>query len=205
MEITAIEPRRKRLSLLYIDGEPAMKLDTFTLEAEGVRPGQQITDEELHELVEKSNTHRAGEKALYLLEYRSRTKKELTDRLREEVPAELAEETAQRMEDLGLVDDTAYAEEYARTLARRKQFSARRIRQELAAKGIDKDTAEAAAAAAAGEPRQVIGEFLDRRFPDITEEKTRRRAVNTLQRMGYSYEDIRAVLRQRTEEDTDED
>ena len=59
--------------------------------------------------------------------------------------------------------------------------------------------------AAAGEPRQVIGEFLDRRFPTITEEKTRRRAVNTLQRMGYSYEDIRAVLRQRTEEDTDDD
>ena len=62
-----------------------------------------------------------------------------------------------------------------------------------------------AAAAAAGEPRQVIGEFLDLWFPDITEEKTRRRAVNTLQRMGYSYEDIRAVLRQRTEEDTDDD
>ena len=31
MEITAIEPRRKRLSQLYLDGEPAVKVDTETL------------------------------------------------------------------------------------------------------------------------------------------------------------------------------
>lgn len=199
MEITDIRPVRKRLSMVYIDGEPAMKLDTFTLEAEGVRPGMQITDEDLQELVQKSNAHRAGEKALYLLEYRSRTKKELTDRLREEVPAELAEATAQRMEDLGLVNDEAYAADYARMLATRKQFAPRRIRQELAAKGIDKDVAEAAAAEVWQDPREVIADFLDRRFPVIADEKTRRRAVAALQRMGYGYDDIRAVLHDRVE------
>ena len=203
MEITDIRPVRKRLSMVYIDGEPAMKLDTFTLEAEGVRPGMQITDEDLQELVQKSNTHRAGEKALYLLEYRSRTKKELTDRLREEVPAELAEATAQRMEDLGLVNDEAYAADYARMLATRKQFAPRRIRQELAAKGIDKDVAEAAAAEVWQNPREVIADFLDRRFPVIADEKTRRRAVAALQRMGYGYDDIRAVLRDRAEMEED--
>ncbi|MBR4888501.1 MAG: RecX family transcriptional regulator [Clostridia bacterium] len=204
MEITDIRPVRKRLSMVYIDGEPAMKLDTFTLEAEGVRPGMHITDEDLQELVQKSNAHRAGEKALYLLEYRSRTKKELTDRLREEVPAELAEATAQRMEDLGLVNDEAYAADYARMLATRKQFAPRRIRQELAAKGIDKDTAEAAAAEVWQDPREVIADFLDRRFPVIADEKTRRRAVAALQRMGYGYDDIRAVLRDRAEEAEEE-
>lgn len=203
MEITDIRPVRKRLSMVYIDGEPAMKLDTFTLEAEGVRPGMQITDEDLQELVQKSNAHRAGEKALYLLEYRSRTKKELTDRLREEVPAELAEATAQRMEDLGLVNDEAYAADYARMLATRKQFAPRRIRQELAAKGIDKDVAEAAAAEVWQDPREVIADFLDRRFPVIADEKTRRRAVAALQRMGYGYDDIRAVLRDRAEMEED--
>ena len=30
MEITAIEPRRKRLSQLYLDGEAAVKVDTET-------------------------------------------------------------------------------------------------------------------------------------------------------------------------------
>ena len=199
MEITNIRPVRKRLSMVYIDGEPAVKLDTFTLEAEGLRVGMQISDEDLQERVEKSNAHRASEKALYLLEYRSRTKKELTDRLREEVPAELAEETAQKMEDLGLVNDEAYAAEYARMLAGRKQFAPRRIRQELAAKGIDKDVAEAAAAEVWQEPREVIAAFLDRRFPVIADEKTQRRAVSALQRMGYGYDDICAVLRDRVD------
>ena len=55
MEITNIRPVRKRLSMVYIDGEPAMKLDTFTLEAEGVRPGMHITDEDLQELVQKES------------------------------------------------------------------------------------------------------------------------------------------------------
>ncbi len=32
MRITAIEPRRKGLSAVYIDGEFAMKLDTQTLQ-----------------------------------------------------------------------------------------------------------------------------------------------------------------------------
>ena len=37
------------------------------------------------------------------------------------------------------------------------------------------------------------------RFPVIADEKTRRRAVAALQRMGYGYDDIRAVLRDRAD------
>ena len=39
MVVTAVEPRRKSFSALYIDGEFAMKLDTETLLANHIRAG----------------------------------------------------------------------------------------------------------------------------------------------------------------------
>ena len=103
------------------------------------------------------------------------------------------------MEELGLVDDEAYARQLANTLAQSKRFAPRRIRQELAARGIDRDVAEEAAQNAAQDAISAIGEILDRRYPCIQDEKTRRRAVNALLRLGYGYDDIRTVLRERLE------
>ena len=45
MQITAIEEKRKGLSAVYIDGEYAMKLDTFALAKSGVKVGSEIDDD----------------------------------------------------------------------------------------------------------------------------------------------------------------
>ena len=55
MEITAIEPRRHRLSQLFLDGEAAVKVDTETLLQQGWKPGMEMTDEELHDLLQASD------------------------------------------------------------------------------------------------------------------------------------------------------
>ncbi len=82
MRITAIEPRRKGLSAVYIDGEFAMKLDTQTLLENRADVGREISDEELKKLIELSNERRAKEKALWLISYRSHSKKELKEKIR---------------------------------------------------------------------------------------------------------------------------
>ena len=79
MVVTAVEPRRKSFSALYIDGEFAMKLDTETLLANHIRAGVEIDDEDLHNLVIESNNKRAKEKALWLISYRDHSEKELVD------------------------------------------------------------------------------------------------------------------------------
>ena len=63
MELTAAEPRRHRLTQLYIDGEEAVKIDTETFLRSGLRPGDELDDEELHDLIEASEAHRAKERA----------------------------------------------------------------------------------------------------------------------------------------------
>ena len=61
MIITDIQPRRRRLSQLYIDGEAAVKVDTETLLKSGLAPGDEIDDEQLHALLQDSAAHRAEE------------------------------------------------------------------------------------------------------------------------------------------------
>lgn len=193
MEITALEPRRHRLVQLFLDGEPAVKLDEET--AASLRPGQQLSDEELHELIARSDAVRAKEKALYLLEHRPHSKRELEDKLARTVGREAAGQAAGRMEELGLIDDADYARRLAEELAR-KGFAAPRIRQELLRRGIDRELAAQEAERAAAVPEDALHSLIERRFArQLGEEKGRRRAVAALQRMGYRWEEIRSALR----------
>ena len=193
MEITALEPRRHRLVQLFLDGEPAVKLDEET--AASLRPGQQLSDEELHELIARSDAVRAKEKALYLLEHRPHSKRELEDKLARTVGREAAGQAAGRMEELGLIDDADYARRLSEELAR-KGFAAPRIRQELLRRGIGRELAAGEAERAAAAPEDALHSLIERRFArQLGEEKGRRRAVAALQRMGYRWDEIRSALR----------
>ena len=116
MFVTALEPRRKRLTALFLDGELAAKLDSETLLQSGLRIGMELDDEELYRLIQRSDAHRAQEKALYLLEHRSHSKKELADKISRTAGREAAERAAERMEELGLVNDAQYARNLAEEL-----------------------------------------------------------------------------------------
>ena len=123
MLITAMEPRRKRLTALFLDGEFAVKLDTETLLQSGWRVGMEMDDEALHQLIQRSDTHRAQEKALYLLEHRSHSKKELTEKISRTAGRDAAEHAAQRMEELGLIDGK-YRSALSDEQGRRRVFAA---------------------------------------------------------------------------------
>ena len=142
MLITAIEPRRKSLRALYLDGELAVNIDAQTLLSSRFQVGTEITDEELHELLAASDANRAKEKALYLIAHRDHSKKELVDKIRRTASQEAAEKAADRMEEIGLIDDRDYARRYASELFQRKYFARKRVEYELKQKGIDPDFIE---------------------------------------------------------------
>ena len=198
MELTAAEPRRKGLTQLFLDGEAAVKIDTEIFVRSGLKPGDELTDDELHRLIEASDTRRAQEKALYLLEYRSHSKKELAEKIaRTAASKEAAQAAADRMEELGLVDDEAYARELARVLFTRKRYGKMRVKQELRQKGIANELIEELLSEYGNEDEALenLQEILARKYPDWREdERTRRRAFAGLQRLGYSYELIRRAM-----------
>ena len=194
MLITAIEPRRKGLSALFIDGEFAMNLDTQALLENRFDVGRDISDEDLKEMIELSNERRAKEKALWLISYRSHSKKELKDKIRRTCDDSAAEKAVERMEELGLVNDEEYARQFARKLLLQKRMARRAAMLEMSRKGIDKETAEAALDEIDVDYRENIRYIIEKKYRDIGDEKIKRRAVAALQRLGYGWDDIRAVL-----------
>ena len=204
MLITAVEPRRKSLSALYIDGEFAVKLDTQTLLENRFDVGREIDDEDLREIIRLSNERRAKEKALWLISYRDHSKKELTEKIRRTCDPESAEKAAARMEELGLINDESFARRYAESLIFSKNKSKTAARFELAKKGIDRELAEEILDELEVDPREQIKRLLSKKYKNLEDEKIRRRAVAALQRNGFCRDDIRSVLEE-YEEYTEDD
>lgn len=201
MLITAIEPRRKAMSALYIDGEFVMNLDTRTLIENRFDVGREIDDDDLHEIINLSNERRAKEKALWLISYRDHSKKELTDKIKRTCDEESAEKAVERMEELGLVNDRVFAERYARKLLFTKHMSKTAASYELARKGIDRELVDEILDSIDVDEREQIREVIEKKYRNISDEKIKRRAFSALQRLGYRFDDIRAVLEEYTEED----
>lgn len=194
MTVTAVEPRRKSLSALYIDGEYAMKLDTQTLIENRISAGVEIDDEELKQLIELSDTRRAKEKAMWLISYRDHSSKELYDKLRRDYSEEAAQKALERMQELGLINDEAFAKRYAAELHSKHQ-SPSTIRYKLLQKGIDRDTAEEIVEDLDIDPAEEIKALVEKKYTrSLSDEKGLKRTVAALQRAGYRFSDIKSVL-----------
>ena len=105
------------------------------------------------------------------------------------------------MEELGLVNDEVFAERYARKLLFTKNMSKTAAAFELARKGIDRELSEEILESIDVDEREQIREVIDKKYRNLSDEKIKRRAFSALQRLGYRFDDIRAVFEEYTEED----
>lgn len=200
MRITAVEPKRKYLSALYIDGEFALQLDTRVLQENRIEAGAEIDDEKLRELIYLSDFRRAKERALWLLSYRDHSSKELFDKLRRDYSEEVTAHTLERMQELGLINDDSYAQRYARDLHAKHQ-SPSTIRYKLTQKGIDKNTADEIIESLNIDPCTEIESLVEKKYlRNLSDEKGLKRTVAALQRAGYKWSDIKSVLSRYTED-----
>ena len=195
MIITDLKPVKKSLSLVYIDGEYAMKLDTATLAENGITVGYTLDDDELKELIEKSDYRRAKEKALYLISGRDYSKKQLMDKIKKDSSEETAEEVCERMEELGLLNDENYARRLAHDLIYLKKLSVKGAKYKLMEKGIDRELCDEILEEFEVDPVEQLTEIIERKYADkLDDEKGRRRTIAALQRLGYSWSDIKSAL-----------
>lgn len=205
MQITAIEPRKKGLSALYIDGEFAMKLDTEVLLGHRFDVGREISDEQLHRCVQDSDQKRCKDKAMWLISFRDHSRRELLDKLRRDYSAESAEGAVNRLEELGLLDDGRFARRYTADLIHLKHLSERGVRQKLREKGIDRDLIDEVLAEYEIDEDAQIREIIEKKYARaLSDEKGRRRAVSALTRLGFHYQAIHSVMNEYLEETEDE-
>lgn len=202
MRVTAVEPKRKSLSALYIDGEYAMSLDTQTLADNRIEAGVELDDERLFEIKKESDYRRAKEKALWLLSGRDYSEKELEKKLSATCDNEASILAVERMVELGLVNDERFANRYACDLINIKHLSQSAVVYKLVQKGIDRELAREVAQNLEVEPTEQIRAVIEKKYLNrLNDEKSIRRAVAALQRMGYRWSDIKSVIYDYTDDE----
>ena len=141
----------------------------------------------------------ARKKALRLLEHMDRTEKGLRDRLILGGFSEsAAEDAVAYVKDYGYVNDYRYALNYI--LYRIHSKSRQKIFQELAQKGIDRQTAsdawEEACELEEPDERSLLHEAIQKKcgYGDTLDDRAMRRLYGYLQRRGFRAGDIAAAL-----------
>ena len=198
MLITELRPQKGHLVGLYSDGELIVSIDSDIIAEKAIKPMRDYPVETLQELLTQSQLRRAKARALYLLEFRDYSRRDMKTRLKrdEEFDEDSAEAAVEYLTEIGAIDDSRYAENMIRHLIHRKHYGRRRIMQELAGKGIDRATAEEALEPFDADEQAAILDLLQGKFSrDLGDEKGIRRTVATLQRYGYSTGDIYDALR----------
>jgi regulatory protein len=196
LRVTAIErQRRRQRANVFIDGRPALSLSLEVLAQSGLRLDDELDASRLEELRHAQARHAALASALRLLSYRPRASHELESRLGRRFSPQTVAAVLERLKELGLVDDAAFARFWVETRAQASPRGRRLLWQELAAKGIDRDTVREAlaplderqAAYRAAEKKARSLQGLE--FPDF-----RQRLGDFLLRRGFDYEVVRETV-----------
>jgi regulatory protein len=143
---------------------------------------------------------------LRLLTGTPRTRKQLADALRKrEIPEEAAEEVLSRFEEVGLIDDSAFAEAWVESRHHGRGLARRALARELRTKGVDPTLIDAAVSRLDAEQeeetaRELVARKL-RATRGLDRDKRMRRLAGMLARKGYPEGLALRVVRQALEEE----
>jgi len=203
VEITEIRRTKRGRISVYIDGAFACVLHPEVYAGADIGVGRQVEPEALDEALRASRDKFAREYALNLLAQRSYTAKSLRDKLTAKVEdEEIADTVVARMEELGLIDDADYARRFAADCLNRRGFSLPRTARALREKGIDREIIDETLSRIEYDPQPAIAQIVRRKYLRYLEdEKGVRNTIAALQRLGYRFDDIRAVLQNLAEDE----
>lgn len=201
MRITEIKKLRSGNYGIYADYRFMLSVDEETLIRSGLKEGLELDGPDLDGLLEETNRRKAADKAMVLLSYRDHSKQELARKIARTAGEDAAQDAAEKMEQLGLVDDVQYAGRYARELFFRRCYGQERVLYELTHKGIDRELAEQVIDELAVDNVELILRFIEKKYPKgLDDEASLRRAQAALARNGHRWEDIREAFRRLQEE-----
>lgn len=203
MRITKLLPSQQIQGrwLCHLEDGTILRVTENEVACFGLYSGMELTEELREQLEEAVRRGEVKEKALRLLSGRPMSRKELVDKLtarprdkeKEPIPEELAEEAANRLEELGYLNDA----EYARTVARHyaaKGYGERKLRDELWKRGVPREYWDQALEEVQ-DPTDAMDAFIRRKLMGRTADReTLGKLSAALARRGYRWEDIRSAL-----------
>lgn len=193
--ITDIRRTKKGHNALFSRRGFLFSVDDLELEHSDLHIGSCLTQQELSCVAARSENSKAVEKCYTLLSYRPHGKRELYNKLLKYFDGDTARYAVDKMEELSLIDDEAFAAAKAEYLLCTKGASLAAVRAKLLSLGIDREVTD-----------RVLSRFgIDSQVEEIVNLINKKYASKlsrpdkvaaSLQRKGFKPGEIRRAMRQ---------
>ena len=204
MYVTKIEPVTKAKYKVFLDEQFAFVLYKGELSRYKIQEEAQLSEETIKEIKKEILEKRAKLRAMHLLERMDRTEAELYTKLKRDLyPEDIIEIAMQYVKSFGYIGDKGYARRFVES--RQGSKSKLEIKMSLLQKGISKEiVSEVLEAYYDGQDESMaIQRLLDKkRFSaETATEEEKRKIYGYLMRKGFSYEEIRRVVKEQLYDD----
>lgn len=195
--ITAIEPQQKdpqRVNV-YLDGEFAFGLTGIV--AAWLKVGQDLSEEKIASLKVAEDREVTYQKALHFLSYRPRSSAEVRQNLTKRGVSEiLIEETVNRLQQAGLVNDEAFARAWVENRNTFRPSGKPALRIELRRKGLSDEIVQSVLDAQVNEETLAFeaARKYARRLAGLEWSKFRQKLGGFLTRRGFAYTVVAPVV-----------
>ena len=213
MKITdiSLQSRDENRANVYIDGKYNLSLDISQVVDLGIKAGQVLSKEELANLKQESEFGKIYARALEYVLMRPRSSSEVRDYLYRKTLARkyknrktgkisdkpgvaktVTDRVFAKLQERGYIDDRKFASWWVENRCQSKGVSMRKLRSELAAKGVSSAIIEDVIAKSLRNDNDELAKTIAkkrRRYPD------EQKFMQYLARQGFNFDDIKAALR----------
>lgn len=206
MRIKEVKPsqRKKGRFLVILEDGDILRITEEELLRFGLRSGEELGEETLEALRSSAKTSKVKAQAAGMIGRRALSKSELQRRLIRGGAAEAdAQAAADWLEDIGAVDDPAYAAAVVRDYGRRG-YGPARIREELCRRGVPRELWEVALEELP-DSEDILDDLIRKRCRgDLSDPREVKRLSDGLLRRGFSWSQVKEALSRYTELPTED-
>ncbi len=200
MKITAIKQQVKRADRysVYVDGKYSFSLGESELLKQGLASGQELDAQRLAELKEASGNDKAYGNALRYTAMRPRSEWEVVTYLkRKDVDEPVIEFIMDRLRNVGLLSDKAFAQAWVANRRLLKSVSKRRLVQELKQKHVPERIIDETLREDETDERDTLKQLVEKKQHKYADKN---KLMQYLARQGFGYDDIKSVIGERAED-----
>lgn len=198
----AEQKRRKNRRSVYLDGAFAFGCNINVIARFRLREGIELSAEQVRQIERGEIRQECLDDALRYLQSRLHSRSELRRKLlRREYGESVIDSVLDDLVRLGYVDDARFAKTRAMSAAEHRHYGRRRAFMELMRAGVDAAVADDAleqvySAHDSLDTARRLAEKQAPRLRKLDPTVARRRLAGMLQRRGFDYEDVKAVIDQ---------
>lgn len=194
MKITAIQQQVKRPERysIFVDGKYSFSFGESALLEQGLRIGQELSEQEVHELKKRSSDDKIYNAAIRYIAMRQRSEWEITSYLeRKSAEPALQTQILNKLSDYGYVDDEKFAAAWVENRRLLRPISKRKLQQELKVKRVSNEVIEKVLQGDETDELAVLKALIIKKQPRYPD---RLKLMQYLARQGFQYDDIKTAI-----------